>query len=167
MADAWETANHVTNPQADHDGDGRTNVQEFLAGSDPWDYYNGNPPVLGNIFDPSGGLDLMLRLGIRDPGLANDDSWRAYINGIYIGRNYANGSESEFEYSDILYLPVGLTGTFTFQLILDGNDDGSSFALDLDFLNSIPYELIGFNAEPQEEATHSLSRSATIWTMMA
>ncbi|WP_198141265.1 LamG-like jellyroll fold domain-containing protein [Verrucomicrobium spinosum] len=149
MADAWETANHVTNPQADHDGDGRTNVQEFLAGSDPWDYYNGNPPVLGNIFDPSGGLDLMLRLGIRDPGLANDDSWRAYINGIYIGRNYANGSESEFEYSDILYLPVGLTGTFTFQLILDGNDDGSSFALDLDFLNSIPYELIGFNAEPQ------------------
>ncbi|WP_075089433.1 LamG-like jellyroll fold domain-containing protein [Verrucomicrobium spinosum] len=150
MADAWELAHQVTDPQADHDGDGRTNVQEFLSNSDPWDYYNGRPPVLTDVFNPSGGTDLLMRLGIRDPGAADDDSWRAYINGTYIGRNLPTGSSSsDFNYSNILYLPIGLTGTFTFQIIYDGNEDGSSFQLDLQFLNSIPYTLTGYSTLPQ------------------
>lgn len=46
IRDAWETANGL-NPSSDSDrdldpdGDGRTNLQEFQAGSDPQDYYNG------------------------------------------------------------------------------------------------------------------------------
>ncbi len=39
-----------------------------LICSDPHDYYNGNPPTLEDIFEESGGLDLELQLGIRDPG---------------------------------------------------------------------------------------------------
>ena len=53
MPDAWESANG-TNPSVadnngDPDGDGLTNVQEFNAGSDPNDFYNGSNPELAIV----------------------------------------------------------------------------------------------------------------------
>jgi hypothetical protein len=35
LPDAWETKYGVTNPDGDNDGDGRTNLQEFLANTNP------------------------------------------------------------------------------------------------------------------------------------
>ncbi len=39
LPDDWETAHHITNPNADPDGDGLTNQQEFNRGTNPnlWD----------------------------------------------------------------------------------------------------------------------------------
>jgi hypothetical protein len=37
LDDAWELAFGQSNPAADPDGDGRTNLQEYIAGSDPLD----------------------------------------------------------------------------------------------------------------------------------
>jgi chitodextrinase len=46
LDDAWETAHGLSlssdNRAADSDGDGLTNLQEYIAGSDPQDPYNGN-----------------------------------------------------------------------------------------------------------------------------
>lgn len=35
LPDVWETSNHVTNPNADDDGDGTTNAAEHIAGTNP------------------------------------------------------------------------------------------------------------------------------------
>jgi uncharacterized protein (TIGR02597 family) len=50
LSDGYE-ATHGLNPlvsdsEMDHDGDGLTNLQEYQAGSDPGDYYNGQTPIL-------------------------------------------------------------------------------------------------------------------------
>jgi hypothetical protein len=37
LPDGWETLHGVTNPNADDDGDGLTNYDEFIAGTDPRD----------------------------------------------------------------------------------------------------------------------------------
>jgi hypothetical protein len=37
MADVWETANNVSDPNDDPDGDGATNLEEYIAGTDPHD----------------------------------------------------------------------------------------------------------------------------------
>src|SRR5207302_1674142 len=37
IPDAWELAHNITDPNGDADGDGYTNLQEFLAGTDPQD----------------------------------------------------------------------------------------------------------------------------------
>lgn len=47
LPDAWEQQyfGHTgVDPNADSDGDGLTNTQEYAAGSNPLDYYNGNAP---------------------------------------------------------------------------------------------------------------------------
>jgi hypothetical protein len=49
LRDSWETqyfGQIGVDPNADPDGDGRTNLQEFLQGTDPNDYFNGVAPVL-------------------------------------------------------------------------------------------------------------------------
>lgn len=55
IADPWETANglslNTSNRDLDPDGDGRTNIREYILGSNPKDFYNGSPP---GIFIVSG-----------------------------------------------------------------------------------------------------------------
>lgn len=49
LPDTWEQqyfGGTGTNPAADLDGDGRTHLEEFQAGTDPTDYYNGALPQL-------------------------------------------------------------------------------------------------------------------------
>ncbi|PTY04993.1 hypothetical protein DB347_20095, partial [Opitutaceae bacterium EW11] len=56
--DAWETTHGLSlvgdSRSTDSDGDGLTDLQEYLAGSDPTDYYNSTLPVLAFEIDVSG-----------------------------------------------------------------------------------------------------------------
>jgi hypothetical protein len=52
LPDAWERhyfGRVGVNPNADDDGDGLTNLQEFQQGTDPTDYYNGTTPSLAIV----------------------------------------------------------------------------------------------------------------------
>ena len=57
LPDAWEQAFGVNDPQADPDGDGATNLQEYLAGTDPLD------PL-----SKPGGNSSEVELTVRPPG---------------------------------------------------------------------------------------------------
>src|SRR4029077_1854260 len=50
MPDAWEVANglnpNLNEANSDPDGDGISNFTEFQRGTDPYDFYNGTPPLL-------------------------------------------------------------------------------------------------------------------------
>jgi hypothetical protein len=59
LSDPWER--HFFNrtgvdPDADDDGDGVTNFQEYSDGTSPTDYYNGTPPVVASLSPPDGSL---------------------------------------------------------------------------------------------------------------
>ncbi len=52
MVDAWEQrflGNQGSDANADPDGDGRTNAEEFQQGSDPTDFFNGEVPILVTV----------------------------------------------------------------------------------------------------------------------
>ena len=49
LPDAWEKAFGVSDPNADPDGDGATNIQEYLAGTDPLDAASVPSPDLRNV----------------------------------------------------------------------------------------------------------------------
>jgi hypothetical protein len=56
--DTWESAHGldltVNDRNSDPDGDGSTNLQEFVRGTDPADYFNGTLPMLTSQLDASG-----------------------------------------------------------------------------------------------------------------
>lgn len=58
IRDDWETAYglslSVNQRDLDPDGDGRTNLEEYIGGTDPTDYYNGALPVITSLVDSSG-----------------------------------------------------------------------------------------------------------------
>jgi len=56
LPDIWELQyfGHIgVDPNADPDGDGFTNLQEFQNGTDPNDYYNGEPPTIVSLQIPN------------------------------------------------------------------------------------------------------------------
>lgn len=84
LSDGYEAA-HGLNPlvsdsETDHDGDGLTNLQEYQAGSDPGDYYNGQTPVLsiagGNLQSGPAGQLLPVPLTVA----VTNESGAAYVN---------------------------------------------------------------------------------------
>jgi hypothetical protein len=59
LEDAWEVlyfGHSGVGLREDPDGDGITNLDEFLAGSDPTDYYNGVPPLVSIVTGGAGEL---------------------------------------------------------------------------------------------------------------
>jgi hypothetical protein len=59
LPDDWEMHyfGHLgVDPNADPDGDGVTNLQEYLNGTDPTDYYNGVTPNVAALIGPNGEL---------------------------------------------------------------------------------------------------------------
>jgi hypothetical protein len=60
LPDDWELRyfSHVgVDPNADNDGDGVTNLQEYLSGTDPTDYYDEVLPEITSLVSPGGDLD--------------------------------------------------------------------------------------------------------------
>lgn len=161
MADAWETLHGINDPHADQDGDGRTNLQEFLAGTNPRDFSSGGS--LGQL--PTGApYDLQLRIGIRDSGVADDETWGAYLDGQFLVRNHPSGehggdtSPSVFEYSSPFWIRASAgSGVFTFELIDEGQGDGEGFAVDLQALNGTP-----FTATPAWTGHHGAGFTFTV-----
>jgi uncharacterized repeat protein (TIGR03803 family) len=57
LPDAWEQRYFQSldnSPDADPDCDGLSNLEEYKAGSDPLDYYNGVAPILTSLVDATG-----------------------------------------------------------------------------------------------------------------
>lgn len=78
--DAWETAHGlsltVNDRYLDPDGDGITNLQEYINGTDPTDYYNGALPVItslvvNNLPGPQGLVQVKLTRSSDGTPLAN------------------------------------------------------------------------------------------------
>jgi hypothetical protein len=67
--DTWETAHGLSlstdSRNADLDGDGLTNLQEYIAGSDPQDFYNGTIPVITSLIDANGQLGLQGLVSVK------------------------------------------------------------------------------------------------------
>ncbi|HVU23218.1 MAG TPA: Ig-like domain-containing protein [Opitutus sp.] len=56
LPDDWENAHFghaAVDPNADEDGDGLSNLQEYQNGGDPTDFYNGSAPVFASLVNPT------------------------------------------------------------------------------------------------------------------
>lgn len=70
LPDEWENKYFGEEPAApgdDADGDGLTNLQEFHAGSDPKDFFNGVKPSFESLHDGGPGPDGELAMIVRKP----------------------------------------------------------------------------------------------------
>lgn len=79
LPDAWEQAFGVTDPQGDPDGDGATNLQEYLAGTDPLDAASVPPANPGRV-------DLVARSpGVGAPdGTVCEIAWPASVTKVLL-----------------------------------------------------------------------------------
>lgn len=70
LPDDWERQNFGrtgVDPNDDPDGDGLTNMQEYLAGTHPRDFYNGVEPIHDVLYDGHPGPDDQLAMIVRKP----------------------------------------------------------------------------------------------------
>jgi hypothetical protein len=92
MADAWETTHSLTDPNGDEDGDGATNYEEYMAGTDPNDpskvlriisiTVNGSgQPVIQWQSDQDGTAPTRQYKVLRNPALLGG-TWSETANGI-------------------------------------------------------------------------------------
>ena len=68
LSDAWEQQyfGHMgVDPNADADGDGQTNAQEYASGTNPADYYNGITPVITSQLPEDGALNDGISIGFQ------------------------------------------------------------------------------------------------------
>jgi len=95
LPDRWEAklfGNLNQNASADSDGDGLTNLQEYLQGSDPKDYYNGQGPVV------------VIRGGDNQSGLPGE------IVGMPLWVRIKNADHVAIPYATIRYSIEGANG---------------------------------------------------------
>ena len=70
LADSWELkyfGDTGVSPNDDPDGDGKTNAEEFTAGTDPKDFFNGINPRLETLFNGGPGPDDELAMYVLRP----------------------------------------------------------------------------------------------------
>jgi len=70
LPDYWEQKYFppgTVDPNADNDGDGITNLQEFRGGTDPLDFYNGGRPIHDVLYGGRAGPNDQLAMIVRRP----------------------------------------------------------------------------------------------------
>jgi hypothetical protein len=159
LADDWEMQyfGHTgVDPNADPDGDGLTNLQEFQLGTDPTDYYNGTLPNLeivegdNQAGTPDSFLPLPITVRVTDANgalltnaplafiVSQGGALLAVSTNDYPAVSLSLRTGSDGLASARVYLPLGaylLNNTISVQALSQGN------TAQVDFSESVPGQL--------------------------